>query len=105
MLLRLWPAAAALIQLLAWELPYAAGMALERQKTKQNNDTYLLNLCIFLCGIKARGGSIINAVPYLRVLGVLGNWATIVTCHDGTHRLLENLQRAASNNIPCSDLW
>ena len=35
-LLWLWrrPAAAALIQPLAWELPYAAGAALKRPKTK-----------------------------------------------------------------------
>ena len=36
-LLRLWhrPAAIAPIGLLAWELPYAAGAALKRQKTKK----------------------------------------------------------------------
>ena len=34
MLLWLWLAAAALIPPLAWEPPYAAGMALKRQKTK-----------------------------------------------------------------------
>ena len=36
-LLWLWhrPAAAAPIQLLAWEPPYAAGAALKRQKTKK----------------------------------------------------------------------
>jgi len=35
-LLWLWlrPAAVALIRHLAWELPYAMGMALKRQKTK-----------------------------------------------------------------------
>ena len=30
--LRLWPAAATLIQPLAWELPYATGAALKRPK-------------------------------------------------------------------------
>ena len=35
----LWPAAVALIQPLAWELPYAMGMALKRQKTKTNKQT------------------------------------------------------------------
>ena len=34
-LLWLWLAAVALIQPLAWELPYAAGMALKRQKKKR----------------------------------------------------------------------
>ena len=32
----LWPAAVALIQPLAWELPYAEGTALKGEKTKQN---------------------------------------------------------------------
>ena len=32
-LLWLWPAAAALIRSLAWELPYALGVALKRQNT------------------------------------------------------------------------
>ena len=38
-LLWLWrrPAAIAPIQPLAWELPYAAGVALKRQKAKQNS--------------------------------------------------------------------
>ena len=34
----LWPAAAALIQPLAWELPYAASAALERQKAKTKTE-------------------------------------------------------------------
>ena len=40
-LLWLWcrPAATALIRPLAWEPPYAAGMALEKTKTKQNKKT------------------------------------------------------------------
>ena len=33
-LLWLWPAAVALIQPLAWELPYAMGVALKRPKKK-----------------------------------------------------------------------
>ena len=39
-LLWLWrrPAAVAPIQLLAWESPYAMGVALKRQKTKQKNN-------------------------------------------------------------------
>jgi len=38
-LLWLWcrPAAAALIRPIAWELPYAAGVALKRKKKKEKN--------------------------------------------------------------------
>ena len=36
-LLWLWPAAAATILPLAWELPYAVGVALKRQKKNQGN--------------------------------------------------------------------
>ena len=35
MLLWLWPAAAAPIQPLAWELPYASGVALKKKKAKK----------------------------------------------------------------------
>ena len=41
-LLWLWcrPAAAALIQPVAWELPYAMGAALKKKKSKQKTDQY-----------------------------------------------------------------
>ena len=47
-LLWLWyrPAATALIQFLAWELPCATGVALERQRKKKNNNIYLLTMLI-----------------------------------------------------------
>ena len=38
-----WPAAVALIQPLAWEFPYAAGVALKRQKQKTEID-YLFQI-------------------------------------------------------------
>ena len=43
--LRLWrgPAATVLIQLLAWELQYAMGVALKRQKTKKKKKEILKN--------------------------------------------------------------
>jgi len=36
----LWLAAAALIQPLAWELPYAVSAALKRQKEQQQQETH-----------------------------------------------------------------
>ena len=43
-LLWLWyrPAAAALIQTLAWKLPYASGVTLKRERQKRKNMTLLL---------------------------------------------------------------
>ena len=48
-LLQLWcrPAAVALIQPLAWELPYAAGVALKRKKKKKPNKFSKCSLKIF----------------------------------------------------------
>ena len=36
-----WPAATALIRLLAWEPPYASGVALEKTKQNKNKTLYL----------------------------------------------------------------
>ena len=43
----LWLAATALIRPLAWEPPYATGVALKRQKTKKNYNSYLFFQGIF----------------------------------------------------------
>ena len=69
MLLWLWhrPAAAALIQLLAWELPYAAGVAIKRKKNvlifmiseinikeitlRQNFTLSILAICVTIPGL------------------------------------------------------
>ena len=47
-LLWLWPrpAAAAPIRLLAWEPPYAAGAALEKEKKKKNKEIKSLDTCV-----------------------------------------------------------
>ena len=48
-LLWLWcrPAAATLIQLLDWELPYATGMALKSKKKKKK--IYVLYISVYIC--------------------------------------------------------
>ena len=89
MLLWLWcrPGAAALIQPLAWELPYALGGALKRQKKKKkkksniwllhtcNSFAFLLSgiwviLCFFVCPV------------YFLILSIV---STIATLGTGAH--------------------
>ena len=60
-LLWLWHrlAAAALIQPLAWELPYATGVALKRKKEKKRNNglNFFFFFCLFRAAPMAYGGS------------------------------------------------
>ena len=53
-LLWLWPAAAALIPALAWDLPYATGVAIKSKKEKKVSE--------FPCGLAVKGSSVVTAV-------------------------------------------
>ena len=42
-------AAVALIQPLAWEIPYATGVAIKRKKKEKANNVRVMCVCVFMC--------------------------------------------------------
>lgn len=91
------PAAAALIQPLAWELPYATGVALKRKKKKQkpNNSFYTFNVLFSsFSEVLSTGGNYVSLEPLELSLTLLSFISFILSISESSRALKGDLYRA-----------